>query len=1303
MKKTLTVSVAVLTASLLVAAPSPSDQAERILASAGVKGGLVLHLGCGDGRLTAALRVSDSYLVQGLDLSPENVAAARSHIRSKGVYGPVSADLLDGTHLPFADNVVNLLVMPNPECRVPNEEIHRVLAPRGAVVVRANMQLATRNLKLAQKQTSGEWAAYVKPVPPDIDDWTHYLHDPSNNAVGHDARVGPPKHLRWVGSPSWTRHHDHMSSFNAMVSAGGRVFYVIDLGLRAEVQLPSEWALVARDAFSGVVLWQRSIDNWHTQLWPLKSGPAQLPRRLVAEGDTVYVTLGLGAPVTALDAATGKTLRTYKGTDGTEEVLCDDGTLYLVADATPTSRPWSTKETYASINDVRVEPDTWAWKPKPRRVMSVNAETGQAAWEVTSPVVPMTLTLDNERLYFHDGAAIRAVGRGDGKALWTSAPLKRAAQIRSWFAPTLVVHEDVLVFAGGEKMIRHRGGADSMTALSAKTGKVLWTAPHPPSGYDSPEDVFVINGVVWTAPTTNKRDTGEFTGRDLRTGKVVRTFPADDGTHMPHHRCHRAKATDKYIMASRTGIEYVDIEKQHWNRNDWVRGACLYGVVPANGLTYATPHSCACYIIAKLNGLNALAAQRTPRGAAVEDQKDARLVRGEAYGVAVRHSAPIRRQTRDWPTYRGDNARSGCTATAVPEDLRRAWKTRVGGRLSSPVVAGGKVYVADIDAHIVHALDAVTGEPVWTFTAGGRVDSPPTVWRGRVIFGSADGYVYCLRAAEGGLVWRFRAAPEDLRLTAWEQVESVWPVHGSLLVLDDVVHAVAGRSMFLDGGMRYVRLNAATGELLSENVLGRRNPDTGKALDAGITWPNLPVALPDVLSFDGRYVYMRSQRFNTQGKRVGVTKPTDYKDQKGEGAHLFSPTGFLDDSWWHRTYWMYGKSPLSAAGGWYRAAYQAPAGRIMVCDASRVYAFGRRPQYFPRTTALEYHLFAAKKEPEIVALNPGASRAKTTTKRGRPRPSRPKYDWSCTAPVLGRALVMAGDTLFVAGPPDVVDQEATLVALGDAKTASALAEQRDAYRGKRGAVLLASAATDGRKLAAYTLESVPVFDGMAAARGCLYLANTDGSVVCLAGTGASLPAADVDVEDTPPAISAGVPPVTVTAEHPEFQHLGNVQISSCELGWRLKTPSGKPGLALRKLAQPLTGAVTFKLRVLMHPNAARESKKPPPGNAFLAFGDGTDDKALIKCGLRSAGQVAQIVEGPLLNGRIASQKIACRVKEPIDIEVSFDPATQKVRLTLLGESVETTLERRLERITHVGYAVHSVSSEFGPVEMRSVK
>ena len=76
-------------ATVACAGPSPEQQAAReILDATGVTGGLIVHLGCGDGKLTAALRASDSYLVHGLDADAGNIARARAHIRSLGLYGP---------------------------------------------------------------------------------------------------------------------------------------------------------------------------------------------------------------------------------------------------------------------------------------------------------------------------------------------------------------------------------------------------------------------------------------------------------------------------------------------------------------------------------------------------------------------------------------------------------------------------------------------------------------------------------------------------------------------------------------------------------------------------------------------------------------------------------------------------------------------------------------------------------------------------------------------------------------------------------------------------------------------------------------------------------------------------------------------------------------------------------------------------------------------------------------------------------------------------------------------------------------
>ena len=75
-------------------------------------------------------------------------------------------------------------------------------------------------------------------------------------------------------------------------------------------------------------------------------------------------------------------------------------------------------------------------------------------------------------------------------------------------------------------------------------------------------------------------------------------------------------------------------------------------------------------------------------------------------------------------------------------------------------------------------------------TTGGRIDSAPTIHKGTVVFGCADGRVHCLRASDGALVWRYLVAPEDKQMFSYQQPESVWPLSGSVMVHDDVVYAI---------------------------------------------------------------------------------------------------------------------------------------------------------------------------------------------------------------------------------------------------------------------------------------------------------------------------------------------------------------------------------------------------------------------------------------------------------------------------------------------------------------------------------
>lgn len=924
-------------------AATVEEQAADILSDSQTTGGFVVHLGVGDGTLTAALRANERYQVHGLDRDPASVAQARRHVKSLGIYGQVAVDTLRGTRLPYIDNLVNLIVAEDLGS-VPMDEVMRVLTPNGAAYL---------------KGTDGTWSVRKKPRPETMDEWTHYLHDASGNAVAHDDEVGPPRHLQWLGSPRWSRHHDRMASMSAMVSAGGRMFYIMDEGSRISIQMPPRWKLVARDAFNGTVLWKQDIPTWHNHLWPLKSGPTQLARRLVATQDTVFVTLGLREPISAISATTGEILATYEETKPTEEMVYEGGVLFAVVN--PGESDLTRYGPKLNTGDQGRVAREHRWNEKARRVVAVKPD-GDVLWAVNSVVVPLTLAADGERVLFHDGKKLICLNRDTGEQIWTSVPVDRRQRITFNFGPKLVIHHDVVLFAGGDRKMR---------ALNIENGEQLWEAPHAQSGYQSPEDLLVAGGLVWNAPTTKTQDSGIFTGRDPMTGDAKIEFPPDVETYWFHHRCYIAKATDKFLLPSRTGIEFVDPKSKHWDINHWVRGGCLYGVMPCNGLVYAPPHNCACYPEAKLYGLNALAPSGTSREVSADLLDKDRFERGNAFDTTLTAAADA---VNEWPTYRQNNFRSGAaTGADVSGDLQKRWDTELGGDITAPTVAGGFVYVAQPDEHTVHAIDADTGEIAWSFTSGGRVDSPPTYYRGRVIFGSADGWVYNLRAQDGELAWRFRAAPTDRRLMSFEQLESVWPVHGSVLVRQNEAWFVSGRSNFLDGGLRLFRVNAETGELISQTAIDEKNPDTGENLQERLQILNMPVGLTDILSCDGKRVFMRSQEFDLEGNRVAVgphsgTPSEQGSVQKGDTAHLFAPMGFLDDTWFHRAYWVYGRSFAGGHSGYHQAGKYAPSGRILVSDGENIYGFGRNPEYLKWTTTIEHQLFSTSKNPPKEAV-----------------------------------------------------------------------------------------------------------------------------------------------------------------------------------------------------------------------------------------------------------------------------------------------------------------------------------------------
>jgi len=1063
--------------------PAFGQDVQETINLSGFEGGVIVHLGCGDGKRTVALNAGDNCIVQGLDTSGASVDAAREYITSRGTYGKVTAMEFDGKKLPYIDNMVNLLVV-DKAYSVPRDEMMRVLCPNGTVCIKEK----------------GKWKKITKPRPDDIDQWTHYLHDPQGTMVGKDRVVGLPRRLQWVGDPKWLRNHDFMSSLNGMVSSKSRIFYIIDEGLRNHIYLPARWTVIARDAFNGTVLWKRSIEQWFPHTWPFKSGPGYLPRRIVAVGNRVYVTLGITSPLSVLDAATGKTIRTYDQTKGTEEIILADGILFLVVD--PAKKPFLYQHETDSRGkeQARANKDFgWSKDSPTRLVMALSADTGKVLWQHRNRVAPLTLAVNGQKVFFHDGEHVVALNRNSGKEQWVSENAGDWSIPATGYASRLIVGDGVVILSTKKS----RGGR--LVGVSEATGEILWRSEQLNSGHFSPEDLYLINGLIWTAQTGGSQQSGtHFQAVDAKSGQIKHDFVAEQmEAFFMHQRCYPGRATERYIMTSGTGTEFLELGTEHCDLHHWLRGSCIYGIMPCNGLIYKPPESCACFYQSKLPHFCALA----PANDEFEDKpsNEHRLEKGPAYGD-IGH---LKRETGDsqsdsWPMYRHDAERSGATKTEIPAELKEIWRADIGGKLSTMTAADGKLFISAIDQHTVLALASDSGKKIWSYTTGGRVDSPPTIYNGLAIFGSADGWVYCLRASDGALVWRYMAAPRADKLVSYQQIESVWPLHGSVLVYDGVAYCLAGRNMFVDGGMRLVRLDPATGNCFGETVLDDKDPRTGKNLQTLMAGKAVPVTNPDIFSCDGQYIYMRAQKFDLKGKRVDIDVALGkHLDQAGEGRHLFCPTGFLDDYWFHRSFWIFGKNAGEGHGEYSVPRTRTQTGRMIVFDESKVYSFFAQNvgnNINPRTY---YSLYATNKD-----IPPGEKTVEQKLDRRGKKKTRAKvpegkiqHIWELAKPdLLANAMVLAGRNLFMAGPPDVADEEKTygFVFGGEDEINRQMRRQEEAWLGKQGALLWAVSADEGRKLAEYKLDALPVWDGMAVANGRLYISMNNGQVLCLA-------------------------------------------------------------------------------------------------------------------------------------------------------------------------------------------------------------
>ncbi len=1056
--------------------PVLSQTAKQILNATGVQGGLVVHLGCGDGKLTAELRANERYVVHGLDTNSQRVAQARKRLYQRGKLGPVGISRFDGERLPYADNLIRLLVAEK-TYDVPEREMMRTLAPGGTVYIKRG----------------NHWDKHSKPWPDTIDNWTHLLHGPDNNAVSRDSEVGPPRRMQWKSKPTWCRSHEFISSFVSMVSGAGRIFFIFDEGLTGVTDpvIPERWTLIARDAFSGILLWKRPLEDWCAANFRGRGRgfvPPPINRTLVAQGDHLFTVSKFRGSVVKLDGATGEKIMRYANTEGAEEIILSGNKLLV--------------RTSSRDSDGR------------DALVAIQRDTGKQLWQRPEKgYLAESLAAREGKMVYADREALRCLNLENGNVLWTYPSTE--FQKHSWSNGPRIVMTEASVLVGKSRKIM---------SINLTSGDLAWEQS---SGGASMRgaDMMVIDDLVWHA------NAEEIAGYDVKTGALRQKIDPRCVQSAGHHlRCYPAKGTTDYLITQFRGTEFVSLSNEDHVQNDWTRGACRYGVMPSNGLLYVPPHPCFCYPGAMMTGLNAYTAASDAEINAIAQAVNIttkRLERGPAYNEIVSQKSKIS-DLKAWPMYRRDAQRSGATQKTVSNNLTEKWANTLGGALTQPVAAQGTVFVADKDRHILYALDIHDGTQRWRYLAGGRIDSAPTLVGNRVLFGCADGYVYCLRAGDGALAWRFRAAPTNRLIVIDERVESVWPCHGSILPHNGLIYFTAGRSSYLDGGLFIYALKPETGQIVHRTRLDTWSPIRDDAQDA----PFLPAfhnegARSDILVTEGGYIFLNQLQFTPSLELVDTAyRPglPEYKEDRGSpnafgplvtevkvddpefvdretlaefpemakrwfrrghlGAryvarHIFTTGGFLDDTYFPRIFWMYS----NLWPGYYIANVAPKSGQLLVVGPERTYAVQAYPQRITLspmfTPGRKGYLLTAddnENDPILHDKNWGRDKGMGLSRQRPPA-------WSDWVPIRIRAMTLAGKHLFVAGPPDILDENDPMAS----------------FEGRMGGLIRVYDEETGQCARQYKLVAPPVFDGMIAANGDLLIATLDGRIICMGG------------------------------------------------------------------------------------------------------------------------------------------------------------------------------------------------------------
>lgn len=832
-----------------------SEKSDMILKEYGRTKGFCLVLGANKMDATSPVPIQiakkTDMLIHAIVTNQEALKNIKKLTRANKLIGQLRSDTASLNQLPFVNDIVNLLIIDDESLPIQESEIQRIVAPGGVIC----------------RWDGVKYIFKTNPRPGDMGTWLHTAGDPGWNRKGDDKLAPLKPEIRWQdGIPI---------SFNAWASCRAYVVTERHCFALSSIELenlnentPSrskhELYLSARDAFSGLPLWK--INCNYTD-----DGSALTPRNslpLVANSEYVYSYRD--GEIFGANAKTGEIEQNYPVAYPTTRLLIKDDVL--ISSGTKSKVAYGLWHPWVSpSNDGKLE--------------VFDIVKGVKLWEVEGACQDVVVEKDKVFVLMHYWPNSKGSTKFPPKGKKIDPTLETIAKVTAYHIktgellwesvdPSFVNERAPTITCAGagvvvvSRVFENKG----FSVLSSDSGKLLWS-----------EDVERVSGKALCISIVDDELWYKNEARDPKTGKHIGDVPV-----IRNGMCTPPAILDHLVILGRrvTITPRIDpVTKKDVQSVGAIRGACIQGFAPANGMFYTGQNRCKCNAQC-LPGFIAMGAAPTPKQ---EDFKKPRpIVKGEAYNNVKKTEL----EEDAFSILMGSNERNNHTKAPLPKSLHilwessvvkksssplaDVWKARGRNIISAPTTGYGKIFTTAIDSGVVTALNAETGKEEWSFVAEGRVDMPPTLGNGMAVFGCRNGWVYALRASDGVLAWKTRIGPMDLRMVAFGQIESLWPVPGSVLLNDGVIYTSAGKTSENNGGLIVMALDAKTGEQKWTRIIGspflRQN---------------------DILSYKNNSVFIRHMKMNPNDGSGEI--PVSTKENKSSLA------GLADGVWTHQT------------------------------------------------------------------------------------------------------------------------------------------------------------------------------------------------------------------------------------------------------------------------------------------------------------------------------------------------------------------------------------------------------------------